>query len=81
MFSRFFDKILDLRSSDHVSRNNDLILQFGPPRVREEAQLSIYADIFHCLSSGLLWKYFWLSPEIPLVIPQIGKKTLILSPL
>ena len=68
MFSRFIDKNLYLRSSDHVSRNSDLILQFGPPWVLQEARLSIYTDIFRCLSSGLMRKYFWLSLEIPLVI-------------
>ena len=47
-------KILHLIFSHHVCRNNDLILQFGPPCVSEEARLSIYPDIFRCLSSGLL---------------------------
>ena len=68
MFSRFIDKNLYLRSSDHVSQNSDLILQFDPPWVLKESRLSIYANIFRCLSSGLMRKYFWLSPEIPLVI-------------
>ena len=46
-------KILHLIFSHHVCRNNGLNLLFGPPCV--SARLSIYADIFRCLSSGLLW--------------------------
>ena len=30
MYTRFIDKSLDLIFGRHVSRNNDLILQFGP---------------------------------------------------